>query len=167
VLTKTSFSILFFCLAGAITQAQSRDDARWIEQARSTPVGQLEAGFPSERFDQWFANLVKPSETMYEVHECHETLPSGRESQQRLLCVIASVKPPYAGWRPWVQVLLSVGVLPPSSKKGKPVAVTPIPCRFIVAIKEESDPRITLPVRYFSKLKDVEKGAPGYKGAAR
>jgi hypothetical protein len=154
---KTLFSILFFCLASAITHAQSRDDARWIERARSTPVGQVEAGFPKERFDQWFADLVKPSETIYEVHGCHERLPSGRESQQELLCVIAYVKPPHPGWNSSLSVSLAVGMVTPSGKQGQPAAVTPVPCRFIGASEGPSDPRMKRPSHSYSKLKDVEK----------
>jgi hypothetical protein len=163
---KTLLSVLVFCVANVITQAQSQEDARWIERAKSTPVGQIEAGLPGERFDQWFADLVKPSETMYEVHECHERLPSGRESQQPLLCVTASAKPLHPGWRIWLSIDLAVGVLAHSAKKGEPWAATPAPCRLIVAGVGPSNPSLTIPGRYFSKLKDVEKEAPGYKATA-
>ncbi len=160
---KTSLTVVFLCLAGAIAQAQSRDDARWIEQAKSTPVGQIEAGLPNERFDQWFADLVKPGETMYEVDACHEHLPSGRESQQRLLCVTAYAKPLHPGWRIWLRVYLAVGVLERSAKKGEPWAATPIPCRLTSAIASPSNPSITLPNRSLSNLKEVKKEAPGYR----
>lgn len=113
---KTAFSIVFLCLVGAVAHAQSRDDARWIERATSGSVGQIEAGFPEEHFDQWFADLVKPGEALYEVHECHERLPSGRESQQELLCVTAYTKPLHPGWSGWLQVSLAVGVLAHSAK---------------------------------------------------
>jgi hypothetical protein len=163
---KTLFSLLLFCIAGTVTQAQTQEDARWIEQARSTPVGQVEAGFPKERFDQWFADLVKPSETLFDVHECHERLPSGRESQQRLLCVTAYTKPLHPGWRVWLRVSLVVGVLTHSAKKGEPWPATPVPCRFISASVGPSNPRLMIPERSLSNLKEVEKEAPGYRGIA-
>lgn len=161
---KTIFSILLVCLTSAVTQAQSRDDAGWIDRARSASVGQIEAGFPEERFDQWFADLAKPSETLYSLHECHERLPSGRESQQRLLCVTAYAKPLHPGWRIWLSIDLAVGVLTHSAKKGEPWAATLVPCKLIGASVGPSNPSLSLPTRGLFKLKDVEKEAPGYRG---
>jgi hypothetical protein len=152
---KTSFSILVFCLVSAAMQAQSRDDVRWIERVRNTSVEQLEEGLPAEHFDRWFADLVKPSVVVYEVHEC-----STRESSERLLCVIAHAKlPEHPGWRPWLEVRVAVGVLGSSVKPDEPATVTPMPSRFIDAREGPANPMMKRPDRYLNKLRDVEETA--------
>ena len=136
-------------------QAQSRDDVRWIERVRNTSVEQLEEGLSAEHFDHWFADLVKPSVVVYEVHEC-----STRDSQKRLLCVIAYAKAPeHPGWRPWLEVRVAVGVLGASVKPDEPATVTPMPSRFIDAREGPANPMMKRPDRYLNKLRDVEETA--------
>ena len=52
--TKASlFSILFFVVLAMNVRpavAQSRDDQRWIDQLKKTPVGQIEAGLSEASF---------------------------------------------------------------------------------------------------------------------
>jgi hypothetical protein len=153
---KTYFCVLTFCLVSVAVQSQNRDDARWIDQARNTPVGQLEEGFSAEHFDLWLANLVKPGEIGYEVHECSNTSASGHAGPELFFCVIAYGKPPHPGWNRWLSVWLAVGVIAPA-RKGEPLAVTPLPCRFMGASEGPSDPRMKRPSHYFSKLRDLEK----------
>jgi hypothetical protein len=150
---KTSFSVLVFCLVSVAMQAQSRDHVRWIERLRNTSVEQLEEGLPAEHFDRWFADLVKPSVVVYEVHEC-----SRRDSQERLHCVIAYAKvPEHPDWRPWLEVRVAVGVLGSSVKPDEPATVTPLPCRFIDAREGPANPMMKRPDRYLNKLRDVEE----------
>jgi hypothetical protein len=153
---KTSFSILVFCLVNVAIQSQSRDDVRWIDQARNIPVGQLEEGLPAEHFDLWLANLVNQREIGYEVHECRDSSPSGHESQERFLCVTAYGKPPHPGGNRWLGVSLAVGLIAPSVKDERAM-VTPLPCKFIIAWEGPSDPRMKRPTYLFWKLKDLQE----------
>ncbi|MGZ4878428.1 MAG: hypothetical protein ACXVIO_09590 [Candidatus Angelobacter sp.] len=56
------------------SQGKGQDHSQaWVERLKTTPVARMEAGLPEASFADWFADLVKPSQTEYEVKECQET----------------------------------------------------------------------------------------------
>jgi hypothetical protein len=135
--------------------AQSSADQRWIDQLKKTPVSQIEAGLPDASFANWFAELVKPAQTGYEVKECQEETSAAATNQDRLLCVFAYTKPPEPGWNRGLQLNFVIGILPRSSK-----GITdakPMPCRFLGGWAGPSNPQIKMPTRKISKLSELEK----------
>lgn len=158
--TKASlFSILFLVVLAMSVRpaaAQSRDDQRWIDQLKKTPVGQIEAGLSEASFADWFADLVKPSQTEYEVKECQETNdPSAPTNRPRLLCVFAYTKPLEPDWNRAIQLNFVVGVLTPSKKET--TDAKPVPCRFLGGFEGPSNPKMKRSTRWISELNELER----------
>jgi hypothetical protein len=160
-------AVLFFTFFVAVlpmnarpAAAQSRDDQRWIDQLKKTPVGQIEAGLSEASFADWFADLVKPSQTEYEVKECQETYdPSAPTNRPRLLCVFAYTKPLEPDWNRAIQLNFVVGVLTPSKKET--TDAKPVPCRFLGGFEGPSNPKMKRPTRRISKLSELGRHLRG------
>jgi hypothetical protein len=135
--------------------AQSRDGKRWIDQLKKTPVAQIETGLSQASFAGWFADLVKPSQTDFEVKECEDaSSPVAGKSQERFLCVIAYTKPPEPNWDRWIQLTFVVGVLAPSKEAAD---AKPVPCRFLGGFEGPSNPMMKRMSRKISKLSELER----------
>ncbi|MGZ4845226.1 MAG: hypothetical protein ACXVJ1_10845 [Candidatus Angelobacter sp.] len=137
------------------SQGKGQDHSQaWVERLKTTPVARMEAGLPEASFADWFADLVKPSQTEYEVKECQET-PAAPTSQKRLLCVFAYTKPLEPDWNRAIQLNFVVGILTPSQKGT--IDAKPVPCRFLSGFEGPSNPRMKRPTRWISKLSELER----------
>ncbi len=157
---QTKASLVFALSLAVLTMnapatAQSRDDQRWIDQLKKTPVSQIEAGLSPASFAGWFADLVKPSQTEYEVKECEDTnSPAAEKNQERLLCVVAYTKPPEPNWERAIQLTFVVAVLAASNQRA--ADAKPAPCRFLGGFEGPSNPRMKRMTRKISKLSELE-----------
>jgi hypothetical protein len=157
MLTKSSFSLLVVFLAISMQiSARDRNDAPWIEEVKNTPVSQIEAGLPQESVALWFADLVSPNETDYEVRECGEA-PAVGTTLRHLLCVIAYTKPPHPGWLRRIQLRFVVATVASPKETNDRADVKPVTLEFLWATEGPSNPKSRRMVRFFSKLSDLEK----------
>jgi hypothetical protein len=158
--TTPSFLLSVFCLAVSVgSLAQDRNDSRWINEVKKTPVGQIETGLPQQSVATWFADLVRPNETDYEVKGCGEENDVDGNPRS-LLCVSVYTKPPQAGWERWIQVYFVVAAIPLENTRDR-AEPKPVTVRLLYATEGPTNPKSKRPERIFRKLSDLEKLVQG------
>jgi hypothetical protein len=140
--------------------AQQRHDARWIDGLKKTPVDQLGSGLPHKNFAEWFADLVKPNETGYEVQQCQIHNPADDTTEQ-LFCVVAYTKPPQPGWRRWIELSFTVGSIPQREERANGTGANRVSYIFLRGIESPVNPKMARPDRIISTLSDLESMVHG------
>lgn len=152
-LSPLVFVLLPIAVAGR-TVAQDQDQRRLIDQLKSTPVSEIEAGLPHESFDSWFANQVRPSRPEYEVNDCGERNGTPEERGKEFPTCVAVTA--ISGVRK-VDLAFVVGTyLVPESGKDRARSKATKVTLFSGSIGP-SDPRMKAPTRVIRKLSDLEK----------
>lgn len=136
-----------------LTASENKDEQRWIDRLKATPVASLEAGLPDKPFGEWFTDQVKPATPKYEVNDCGERNGTPDErGKQFPLCVTASADVPTVR-RLELSFIVGSYVVPVDANartEEKPAKV-----EFMHGSLGPSDPRSKQPTRPVRKLSDV------------
>jgi hypothetical protein len=140
--------------AGMRTVAQDQDQRRFIDQLKKTPVNEIETGLPNESFDTWFAGLVRPSHSKYEVNDCGERngTPAERGKEFPTCVAVTAI----TGMRR-VDLAFVVGTYVVPEGEKDTARSKPTKARLFSGSIGPSDPRMKAPTHVVRKLSDLEK----------
>lgn len=63
---------MLLVFSAIVINAQDKDQQRWIQRLKETPVSQLDPALDNKTFSNWFNELTKSAPAKYEVNDCGE-----------------------------------------------------------------------------------------------
>lgn len=153
--TRLPAFILLLSLLTTSGLTQTASDHRWIKRLKSVKVSTIGAGMPRERFDRWFAALVKPENPKYEVDDCGERdgMPEER-GKQFPLCVTVTANVPTVRV---VELRFVVGTYVVPMTGATAAKEKPSEIKFFNGSIGPRDPRSKQPTRIIRTLSELEK----------